>query len=227
MEEIKQRSWEWFKARLNKITGSEMSRVLGGERAWASYARQLREEAELLKRIEDGEEIELGGGFDNDAMAWGRRWESIAIAEYAFQNDVDVRPVGFTVHPEFPFIGCSLDGEVYKDADIIEGVVEAKCPYSESVHMSTLSGGVVPDRHLPQVYSGIWIADVEWGDFISFDPRRDLSRRLFVRTVERDDAYIERLETRCLEFWEFVQSGGDEPARIKSATAGGSLPRLF
>ncbi len=65
---MKQGSYEWFKARLGKITGSEMKRVMGGPRAWASYARQLREELALLARIEAGEEIELGSSFDCTAM---------------------------------------------------------------------------------------------------------------------------------------------------------------
>lgn len=225
---MEQLSQAWFKAKLGKISGSNMKRVMGGPRAWASYARQLREELALLARIEAGEDIELGSTFDCDAMAWGRKWEPIAIAEYEFQEDVDVRRVGFSVHPEYPFVGCSLDGEVYKDADVLEGIVEAKCPYSEAVHLKTLVGGHVPNEHLPQVHTGIWVADVDWGAFISYDPRRDLARRLFLRLLDRDDVYIARMESRCLEFWEFVQSGQDEITYIKSdAIRSNAIPRLF
>ncbi len=217
----------WRRQRLGRITGSEMHRVMGGPRAWASYARQLREEAELLARIEAGEEVELGQDFDVAATAWGRRWESVALAEYAFQENVDVKPAGFTIHGDYPFIGCSVDGEVYRDAAIIEGVVEVKCPYSESVHLRILACGVVPDEHVAQVQAEIWVVGVEWGAFVSFDPRRDLDRRYFCRLPDRDDEYIARMEGRCLEFWEFVQSGLDEPGRIKSDLTSGAIPRLF
>ncbi len=161
-------------------------------------------------------------------MDWGHKWEPVAIAEYEFQEDVDVRRVGFSVHPEYPFIGCSLDGEVYKDADIIEGIVEAKCPYSESVHLRTLTFDRVPDEHRPQVHTGIWVADVDWGAFISYDPRRDLARRLFLKLLDRDDVYIKRMESRCLEFWEYVQSGQSEVNQIKSDhLRSNTIPRIF
>ena len=62
---VTQRSQEWFRLRLGKITGPQMKRVMAGPRAWASYARQLREELEVLARIEAGEDIELGSDFDN------------------------------------------------------------------------------------------------------------------------------------------------------------------
>lgn len=238
---MEQGSYEWYKIRLGKITGTGMKRVLGGPRAWASYAKQLRDELARLARIEAGEEIELGSTFDCAAMDWGRKWEPVAIAEYEFKEDVDVKRVGFSVHPDFPFIGCSLDGEVYKDAhekdpstgetiitSMLEGIVEAKNPYSESVHLRTLTFNRVPDEHRPQIHTGIWVADVDWGDFISYDPRRDLARRLFVRRLDRDDVYIERMERRCQEFWEFVQSGQGEVGQIKSDhIRSNTIPKIF
>lgn len=222
-----QLSHDWFKVRLGKITGSEMSRVMGGPRAWASYARQLREELATLDRLEAGEEIELGSDFDTEATAWGRRWEPAALAEYSFREDVDVDAVGFAVHPDFPFIGCSVDGKVYEGGGL-RGIIEAKCPYSESVHLHTLSCGVVPGEHIHQVQTGIWVYGVDGGSFVSFDPRRDLNRKYFHRLVERDGTYISLMEARCLEFWEFVKSGRDEPGKIKSDRIGSdTIPQLF
>lgn len=234
---MEQGSYEWFKVRLGKITGSEMRRVMGGPRAWASYARQLREEAALLVRIENGEAIELGNTFDNAAMAWGHEWEPRARAEYAFLNDVDVKRAGFKIHPVYPFIGCSVDGDIFNETDlddglpaqkILDGIAEIKCPYSEAVHLSTLAAGRVPDEHYPQIHTGIWVADVDWAAFISYDPRRDTARKLFQRIVQRDQQYIRRMEERCLEFWDFVQSCEDEPGRIKSNDfSSGKVPQIF
>lgn len=225
---MEQLSQEWFQAKLGKISGSNMKRVMGGPKAWASYARQLRQEFETLKRIQDGEEIVLGSTFDVAATKWGRQFEPIAIAEYEFMHDVDVKRVGFVVHKDYPFIGCSTDAEVYKNGDVIDGVLEVKCPYSEAVHLKTLAEDRVPDQHRPQLHTEIWVEDVEWGGFISFDPRRTLERRLFLKLLDRDDKYIERMESRCLEFWEFVNSNNTEIDRIKSDSLGtGTMPRLF
>lgn len=230
---MEQGSHDWYKARLGKITGSEMSRVMGGPRAWVSYAKQLREELVTLERLAAGETIDLVPDLDVPAMAWGRKWEPIALAEYSFREDVDVDVVGFAVHPDFPFIGCSLDGRVRRGLDhnglnSLYGVVEIKCPYSESMHLHTLSCGVVPGEHVQQLQTGIWVYHVDGGAFVSFDPRRDLDRKYFHKWVDRDGIYISLMEARCLEFWEFVQSNKTEPGKIKSAQIGqDTIPQLF
>ncbi len=224
---MEQLSYSWFKARLAKITGSNMTRVMGGPRAWSSYARQIREEMVILERIEAGEEIELGSDFDTEATSWGRKWEPAALAEHSFRQDCDVDVVGFVTHPKYPFIGCSVDGKVYKDGGLL-GTVEVKCPYSESIHLHTLSCGVVPGGHIPQIQSGTWIMHVDRAHFVSFDPRRDLSRRYFFKEIKRDDEYIALMEARCLEFWDFVNSKNTEISRIKSGvSSSGTIPQLF
>ena len=125
------------------------------------------------------------------------------------------------------YLAAGMD-EIYKDADVIDGVLEIKCPYSEAVHLRTLTCDRVPDEHRPQLLAGIWIHDVDWGAFGSFDPRRALARRLSLKLMDRDDIYIKRMESRCLEFWEFVQSGQGEVGQIKSDHIQSNwIPKLF
>lgn len=223
------RSYEWYKARLSKITGSKMGTIMAGPKAWATYASLLREEMIILQRIENGEDIELGADFDVAATAWGRHWEPIALAEYSFYRDVDLEASGFVVHPDYPFIGCSIDSGVYCErSDIIDGIVETKCPYSETVHLRTLACDRVPDEHRPQMHTGIWIYGTDWGDFVSYDTRRDTARQYFCRRLHRDEQYIGRMESRCNEFYEFVLSGQAEIKKIKcDRILSSAIPQMF
>lgn len=224
---MKQGSQEWHKVRLGKITASQMSRVMGSNRSWSSYARQLRDELAILDRINAGEDIELGNNFDNEAMAWGRRWEPVARAEYEFREDCDVNEDGFIIHPEYPFIGASPDGSIEPDDDSMLGTLEIKCPFSESVHLATIANGM-PSSHKPQTQTQIWTTGAHWVSFVSYDSRRDLARQYFHQKIERDGTYINLMESRCLEFWEFVQSGTEGPGKIKSdRIRSNTIPELF
>lgn len=222
-----QGSQEWLRQRLGRITASAMHRVMGSERAWSTYARQLREELAILERINAGENIELGNDFNIESMAWGHRWEPIARAEYEFREDCDVTQVAFIVHPDYPFIGASPDGlaEPDKGSELVS--LEIKCPYSESVHLAIITNGF-PSQHKPQVQSQTWIAGAGGASFVSYDNRRDLARQYFHKFIDRDDDYIAIMEARCIEFWEFVQSGNDAPGKRKSDQINSNtIPQLF
>jgi len=213
-----QRTQEWYRKRLGRVTGSELHR-LRSPRSRQTYAQQIRGEFDLLKRIENGEEIDLVGAFSNNATSWGINTEPRARAMWEFRHDQNVTLTDFVIHPRFDFVGCSPDWLVPKQ----RGGAEAKCPYNSGVHLSTVISDRVPDEHLPQVHGLIWIKDLDWVDFVSFDPRVDSARRYFERRVYRDEKYIDRLEDEVIEFWDYVLSGDDTQPDI---TAGG-IPALF
>jgi len=215
---MEQQSQEWFLARLGKLTASEFKR-LRTPKSRASYARKIRDELEKLEAIAHGQDIELGSSFSSAPTDWGNEQEPKAFAMYEFIHDVDMQRVGFVEHPDLPFVGCSPD-LLTPDG---HGGVEAKCPYDEQIHLTTLTAGRMPDEHIYQVQGQIWICDLEWVDFISFDPRRELSRKYFEHRVYRDERFIAKLEADVMAFWEFVLSDKD----IEPDIVNGEIPVLF
>lgn len=209
---------EWRRTRLGRVTASRFADVMAGPKsaAYLSYARQLRTEHLMLKRIEAGEDMPLAPDFYSAATAWGTKHEPMARAEYEWQNDCNVVVPPFTVHPEFNYAGASADG-VVKEINI---GLEAKCPFNPQVHANTLLHGM-PDDHIPQVQGGIWVYRLDAWDFVSFDPRRTDAGRYHQKRIERDDRYIAALEKAVTEFWQFVLSGEELP------TSSGSVPVLF
>jgi hypothetical protein len=213
-----QNTIEWRKERLGRVTASRFSDVMAGPKssAYLSYARQLRTEHLLLKRIEAGEEIPLEPDFYSAATAWGKKHEPAARAEYEWTNDCNVIVPPFTVHPDFNYAGASADG-VRETSDI---GLETKCPFSQDVHANTLLHGM-SDDHIPQVQGGMWVYGLVAWDFVSFDPRRKDSGRYYQQRIDRNDRYIAALEKAVTEFWQFVMSGKEIP------TSSGSIPVLF
>lgn len=206
---IDQRSDEWFAARAGKITASRMNDVMvereRGEfksgprkgqqkpqpKALTDYAHQLAAERLTLR---PRKQVKAA------ALAWGQTVEPAAVAAYQAETGVIVTPAEFTLHPLYDFIGASPDFLVGDD-----GGGEIKSPESSEVHLQTLLTGLPPE-HIEQIQGGLWVTGRQWWDFVSFHPDFPESHRIYIQRVPRDDEYIERLESACLQMEADVQA---------------------
>lgn len=218
MEIDDQGTVEWRRTRLGRVTASRFSDVMAGPKsaAYISYAKQLRAEHLMLKRLEAGEDVPIAPDFYSAATAWGKKHEPLARAEYEWDNNCIVIVPKFTVHKDHPYAGASADG-IRETSDI---GLETKCPFNQDVHANTILHGM-SDDHIPQVQGGMWVYGLVAWDFVSFDPRRKDSGRYYQQRIERSDRYIAALEKSVTEFWQFVLSGEEIP------TSPGSIPVLF
>lgn len=206
---IDQRSDEWFAARAGKITASRMNDVMvereRGEfksgprkgqqkpqpKALTDYAHQLAAERLTMR---PRKQVKAA------ALAWGQTVEPAAVAAYQAETGVIVTPAEFTLHPLYDFIGASPDFLVGDD-----GGGEIKSPESSEVHLETLLTGLPPE-HIEQIQGGLWVTGRKWWDFVSFHPDFPDSHRIYIQRIPRDDEYIERLESACLQMEADVQA---------------------
>lgn len=190
--EHEQRSSEWFKARLGKVTASRIGDILATIRNgnWAAsrknYAAQLVTERLSPEKIPEP--------FTNEWMQWGVDQEPAARAAYEAHTGTTVTEVGFIDHPEIPMAGASPDGFLGED-----GCLEIKCP-TTATHIETLLAGEIPEKHKYQMMWQIACSGREYCDFVSYDPRLPDNMALFVErfTPDRDD--IRRIEKEVIEF---------------------------
>jgi hypothetical protein len=195
---MEQGSAEWLAARRGRITASRMADVVnylakGGEGAKRKDYR-LDLIAERLTGL-------CETSFVSSEMQWGIDQEQYARARYEIENDVIVDRVGFITHPAMEFSGGSPDGLVTGN-----GGVEFKAPKT-TTHIEWLSGGVIPEKHLPQVDWNIACGELDWMDFVSFDPRiinRDL--QVFKVRRYRDDKRIAELESEVARFNDEIEA---------------------
>lgn len=198
--DCEQRSPDWFKVRLGKLTGSVagdmLATIKSGE---AAKRRDLR--VRLVCERLTGESQE--DGYTNAAMQRGIDKEPAALAAYEAVTGFVAWPTGFCEHDEL-LAGCSLDGQVQDFA----GIVELKCPKS-STHLSYIKAGKAPADYLPQITHNLWITGAAWCDFVSFDDRFPAALQLVRYRVMREDVDLKAYELAARLFLDEVAAEVD------------------
>lgn len=187
---MQQHSEEWFAARLGRVTGSRVADVMAKTKAGYSASR-ANYMAELICERLTGQQAER---FTNAAMQWGTDTEPRARAAYEFLTDNPVIETGFVLHGDIADFGASPDGLVADD-----GLVEIKCP-NTATHIETLLGESVPGKYVTQMQAQMSCTGRAWCDFVSFDPRLPGDMQLWVKRVQRDEAFIADMEAEILAF---------------------------
>ncbi|QVJ07671.1 YqaJ viral recombinase family protein [Sphingopyxis sp. BSN-002] len=190
MDEIEQRSPEWFAERCGKVTASKIADLMARtQKGWgasrANYAAQL-----VCERLTGTAEQ----GYSNAAMQWGTDWEPEAREAYGLHVGEFVDEIGFARHPVIADSGASPDGLVGDD-----GLVEIKCPNS-ATHIATLRGEPIADKYIKQMQWQMACTGRQWCDFASYDPRLPERMRLHVARVSRDQAMIDDIEAHVQDF---------------------------
>jgi putative phage-type endonuclease len=187
---------EWFAQRLGKVTASRVADVIAKTKTGYSTSR-ANYMAQLVAERLTGQ---AGESFSNAAMQWGTETEPLARMAYETETGLMVTEVAMIDHPTIAMSGASPDGLVQSD-----GLVEIKCP-NTATHIDTLLYGEAPTKYKPQMQWQIACTGRKWCDFVSFDPRLPEDMQLFVKRVERDDAYIAELETEIKQFLSEVET---------------------
>lgn len=188
-----QGSEAWLKSRVGIVTASRFADVMTKIKSGEAAAR-YNYKAEIIAERLTGLPTE---SFTTGAMQWGIDHETEARAIYATIKGIEVAETGLVKHSTIK-AGASPDGLVGSD-----GLIEIKCP-NTATHIMTLLSGVAPKKYYAQMQGQMWITGRKWCDFVSYDPRLDPKRAIFITRVERDDDYIDSLEDAVLDFLEEV-----------------------
>lgn len=191
-----QRTFEWFKERHGKITGSQ--------RIGPFMNGHIHELNKLLEKLWDEatwtdaqimEEFEKQQSQQNEYMRWGTAHEKPAQDAYALENDADIiRNPGFLCHPEWPVFGVSRD---FIDTTN-NWLGEIKCPGKPENHQKTIQYGMGP-WHVPQTQLQLECdRERQFLIFVSFDPRHpDETKRLYQQLIRRDEEWVEKFRKKA------------------------------
>ena len=156
-EVLKLREWEvsaeqltpeWFAARKDRITASEIPDILC--RGRTSRIERLRKKCGLSDK-------EMSA-FGKAACEHGRKHEDGAIQRFEQATGHRVLPFGLLVNPERPWIGASPDGITYCGISI-----EAKCPFNRSIRP-----GEVPAHYIDQVQTQLFVSELKQAAFVQW-----------------------------------------------------------
>ena len=180
---MKQGSDEWIQERLGIPTASKFNKILTptGQLSKSSTDYMY----ELIAESVIGQPCDTGR---SQFMERGTELEADAIDLYEFEKDVDVERVGFCLRDD-GLVGCSPDGLIENN-----GGLEVKCPMAKG-HIKYLLGDVAKEHKL-QIQGGLWIAEREWWDVVSYSP---VMPSKTVR-VHRDEGFIALLSSALDQF---------------------------
>ena len=187
---MEQRTDEWFKARLGKVTASKISDVLAKIRSGEAAVRRNYKMQLATERL-TGQKTDT---YINQAMQDGIDREDTAREIFEIVRDIKVEQVGFIDHPTIKMSGCSPDGKLPDN-----GILEIKCPV-ETTHTTNLLERKLPTRYIPQVQWQMACTGAEYANFVSYNPNFEPKLQLIYLDVERDDEYIEMLEEEVSTF---------------------------
>ena len=198
---INQGTEEWFQQRLGKVTASRISDVIAKTKTGISTSRQNY----LIQLVSERLTGKKTDSFTNKAMEDGVEREPIARKLYESKTNSIVTEVGFFDHLVIKNTGASPDGAVNAEEEgKYAGLIEIKCPI-ETTHTNTLMSKSVPSKYIPQMQWQMACTNARWVDFISFNPNFPEELQVFVKRLDRDDAYIAELEAEVIKFLEEIE----------------------
>jgi len=187
-----QRTEEWFKRRIGKVTGSRvkdaLSKLKNGSRSKAAKTLIGKIVAERLTNVSaDGDISNLR------AVQHGIITEKLAVAAFEKATGKKVQLVAFVDHPDIEWCGASPDGLVDDDA-----ILEIKCPNS-ATHIEYLKANCIPEEYEEQTLLQLASCKRTKRIFVSFDPRMPPANQLLIVENVPDTALIKALEAEVIE----------------------------
>lgn len=191
-----QKSPEWFKVRLGKVTSSRLGDWLAVSKAKAGAGKPLKArldyEKELMFERQFGVTFQT---FVSDAMQDGIDYEAFAAKQYA------------DLHPEWSVDECgcwyndvfvaSPDRIVLEKTDgklEVVGLLEIKI-VKDNTFTEVLTSGV-PDKHWKQIQGQLFASGAEWCDYVCLNFN---TKKFAIIRVEPDKEFFEYLELALQE----------------------------
>lgn len=188
--EVEQGSPEWLALRLGIVTCSELDSLLVNGKGEAGFGAGAFTYMNTLigERITEEAADPFTG---NRHTERGHELEGVARGLYQSQEDVTTKQVGIILNHGIGYSPDSLIGE--------DGLCEIKTKLPK-FQVEVILSGEIPKEHVAQCQGGLWVAEREWIDFVSYWP----GMKLFVKRAYRDEVMIRKMSERVKTFYEIL-----------------------
>lgn len=201
-----QGSSEWLQARVGHATASRADDIVATSKAKGKEGQPLQRRTdyaiELVGERVTGLSVER---FVTDAMTWGIEKEPEAKRAYADVTGRQGTDCGFILHPSILYCGASPDWFMRDPAENTEGLVEFKCPTSQT-HVTMLLTNEIPEKWRNQMIFQLMVTGRKWCDFASFDPRMPPRQRIWIRRFRPTDQQLTWMGTEVERFLQEVDA---------------------
>ncbi len=169
-----QRSPEWYAARDQKITASDIGLCLGDDHYNEPYYA-------IFKKLRET--------FANNPNTYhGKKMEEIATLIYEYRMNVTCNEFGLCNHPKYSFLGASPDGIVSEHkndgvhkTNIVGRMLEIKCPPMRQIKtVGKVRGDICPTYYWDQVQIQLETCDLDECDFWQCNIKEYMSEKDFL-----------------------------------------------
>lgn len=199
IENCKQGTQEWLRARCAAITASRVSDAIAVMQR-NSGARKVGDPTEASDKyaLEIAFERISQEPYGEPVKAWtlsrGHEMEGFARLGYEARTMNLASESGVILTDDRKF-GYSSDGLVGDD-----GLIEIKCPVDTVKIMAMLTTHDVSE-YMHQIQTGLWITGRKWCDFIQYVPALEhVGKDLFYKRVHRDENFIDEMVEKLIAF---------------------------
>lgn len=168
-----QYSDEWWEIRKKKMTASHATAIATNGAGLKTYIQEIM--VSLYSK-----EVEVS--YSSKSMARGLELEDSAATVYSFENNIEVRKIGFVVYSEY--VGCSPD--IYAG----DGMAEIKCP-EDKTYFKYLLDRKIDTKYYAQMQMQMLCCGRPWCDYVVYNPNFD--QDLIVQRVFPDDDKFKKL----------------------------------
>ncbi|WP_250512667.1 lambda exonuclease family protein [Caballeronia sp. INDeC2] len=206
--ECQQGSEAWHAARVGVITASKFRDACDKTQKGAMTAKATLYAAQVA--IERISKQPCDETFVSWQMKRGTEMEPSARMEYEALTSNFASESGIVLTDDRLF-GYSTDGFIGDD-----GLIEIKSLASAEKIVSMWRDGDLSE-YVHQIQGGLWITGRKWADFVMYCPQLEsIGKQIYHVRVERDETFIEKLETDLIDF-ERIVSENEQILRRKAA----------
>ena len=185
---------EWLKARANRFTASVVHKLMGVSRNGETLSKTTQSFIyEKAAEILTGYSKPVYG----DSLEWGITKEADAFHMFADNDFNEWTYYGGDTYVFIPYgeySGYSPDG-LSEDA-----ILEIKCPYNSGIHLKNFniydadSLKQIHPEYYWQMQLGMLATDLDYGYFVSYDPRMPEGKQMHIGKIERHEVDYELTE---------------------------------
>jgi predicted phage-related endonuclease len=185
--DIEQGTDEWHELRRGVLTSTAIKTLITPTGKLANNDTTRSHVYEVAAQRINGRTEESYTSFD---MMRGHTEEILARDLYG-KHYAPVTECGFITNDSLGFaVGYSPDGLVGED-----GLIEIKSAKAK-IQVRRIVDGEIPNEHIAQVQTGLWVTGRKWCDFISYSN----GMKMQVVRVEANEDYHELIEQAAKEF---------------------------
>lgn len=188
----------WLAGRGNTIGASEIASVLGCGFCTAQELWALKVGESTGKDLSESPRVKYGSEAEQHLRA-------LFALQFADKYEVEYHPFRVYVNDEYPYLSCTLDGELANKANGEMGVWECKTAFvARKEDMNAWGADTIPNKYYAQVQQQLAVTQRNFAVLTAQLIFQDGSSQIRHYDISRSETDIAYIVSEAQKFWKHV-----------------------